>query len=81
MQSADLASIHFLNMFFEMEEVKMEGGGRKEGRNPVFLTDVYSFQVLRHFRVTHWSCNRLQNGELLALWLQDVAFLTAVRSS
>ena len=31
-------------------------GNSHSGMNPVFLSDLYSFRVLRHFRVTHWSC-------------------------
>ena len=49
------------------------------GWNPVFLPD--STGVLRHFRITHWSCTIIQNGELLALWLQDMAFSTVAQSS
>jgi len=30
-------------------------------KEPYFLPDLYSFRVLRHFRITHWSCTAIQN--------------------
>ena len=61
------------------QEGRVSRDSPKEG-TCFFFPDLYSFRVLRYFSVTHWSCTTLQNEELLALWLQDVAFSTVVRS-
>ena len=62
--------------------------GRKGGygrttlrKEPCFSPGFILFLSSAHFRVTYWSCIALQKGELLSLWLQDVAFSTVVRSS
>ena len=65
-----------------LDQVVKEGiKGLPFRKEPCFFPDLYSFRVLQHFIITLWSCNTLQNRALLALWLQNVAFLTVAQSA
>ena len=59
------------------------GVGREElplRKEPCFSPGFMLFSsFLRHFRIAYWICTgtTIQNWELLAKWLQDVAFSTS----